>query len=173
MLMIAEHMGQIRFSDLMDVYYESNILNGREKYPDYSSHRQLLEAEQDFYQYLSSVFFLQKDSFCAIWVADGNYQASLRIEPYKDGYLLCALETKPAARQRGYAAALIVAVQDYLAQKGSGVLYSHISKKNLPSLAVHQKCSFEIIQDYAVYADGSVLSGSYTLEYRYKKSETN
>jgi ribosomal protein S18 acetylase RimI-like enzyme len=172
MLLIAVSMRQIQFSELMDVYHESNVLNGLEKYSDYPPDRQLLEVEQDFYQYLNSVFYGQKDSFCAIWEADGKYQSALRIEPYQDGSLLCALETRASARCRGYANALIVSLQKYLAEQGSGVLYSHVDKNNLPSLLLHQKCGFQITKDYAVYADGSVFPGSFTLQYEFKKSET-
>ena len=37
----------------MEIYEESNSLNGQEKYPLESTYAQVHEAEQDFYQYLS------------------------------------------------------------------------------------------------------------------------
>lgn len=156
----------------MNVYAEGNILNGREFYPKESAQQQLCNAEQDFYHYLRSVFFRQSDSCYAIWEAQGHYASALRLEPYSDGYLLCALETAPDVRKRGYAEALISAVQKHLAAQGRGVLYSHVSKKNAASLAVHRKCGFQIVMDHAVYSDGSVHQNSYTLAYVYKKSET-
>lgn len=171
MLEIVKTINGLRFSELMYVYNESNALNGSERYPDRTVEHQLLEAEQDFYLYLTSVFFRQTDSFYAIWEEDGRYQSALRLEPYADGYLLCALETAPDARRRGYAAKLISAVQTYLVQTGGSKIYAHVSKKNKPSLAVHRKCGFQIVHDHAVYSDGSVLRNSYTFLY-HEKSET-
>ena len=128
-------------------------------------------AEMNFYHYLNSVFFRQTDSFYAVWEISGRYLSALRIEPYLDGYLLCALETKPKERKKGYACELIQSVIGYLAEQGSGILYSHVSKENFASLAVHKACGFEISKNYAVYADGSVLLNNYTLVREYEKSE--
>jgi len=171
MLKIIRSMGQLKFAELMNVYAQSNALNGAEQYADSSQTLQIFEAEQNFYHYLNDVFFHQKDSFYAVWEADERYAAALRIEPYSDGYLLCGLETAPDVRRRGYASALILAVQKYLANEGEYKIYSHISKKNKPSLEVHNRCGFEIVLDYALYSDGSVLHNHYTLVLD-KKSET-
>ena len=172
MLKIVRSLGQLNFSALMNVYAEGNILNGKEFYPNESAQQQLCNAEQDFYHYLKSVFFRQSDSCYAIWEAQGRYVSALRLEPYSDGYLLCALETAPSDRRKGYAKALVTAVQKHLSQQGSGILYSHVSKKNAASLAAHRACGFQIILDHAVYSDGSVCQNSYTLAYSYEKSET-
>lgn len=172
MLKIVQSLGQLNFSALMNVYTEGNILNGKTFYPKESAQQQLCNAEQNFYHYLNSVFFRQNNSCYAIWEAQGRYVSALRLEPYSDGYLLCALETAPDVRQRGYAETLVCAAQSYLAEQGSGVLYSHVSKKNAASLAVHKKCGFQIIMDHAVYSDGSVHQNSYTLAFAYEKSET-
>lgn len=172
MLRIMRSRSQLDFSQLMHVYEEGNISNGRELYPHLSYNEQLCMAEQDFYQYLMTVFFRQKDSFYAVWESEWRYRAALRIEPYSDGLLLCALETAPDSRDHGYATALVHEVLKYLSQKGSGTVYSHVSKRNQPSLAVHKKCGFEIIKDYAVYSDGSVIHNCFTLANMYKESET-
>lgn len=172
MLKIIQSIQQLSFSQLMEVYEESNMLNGRERHPLASPHSQLHEAEQDFYHYLASVFFRQKNSYYAVLIENETYVSALRLEPYLDGVLLCALETAPNSRRHGYAYKLISSVIAYLAEQGSGMLYSHISKRNVASLNVHLKCGFQIIQDHAVYSDGSVLPGSYTLAYEFKKSET-
>lgn len=171
MLRIAHSMSQFRFSELMTVYHEGNLENGVDRYPYLTVNEQLRYAEQDFYNYLSSVFFLQRASLYAIWEIDGAYKSALRLEPYSDGMLLCALETAPEARGKGYATELISAIQRYLRKQGSGKVYSHVSKRNAASLAVHKKCGFQIIKDSAVYSDGSVMHNSYTLTYRYEKSE--
>ena len=91
----------------MEIYEESNSLNGQEKYPLESTYAQVQEAEQDFYQYLSDVFFHQENSFYAVWTNNGVYVSALRIEPYMDGVLLCALETALNSRRNGYARKLI------------------------------------------------------------------
>lgn len=171
MLRIIDSMSKLNFSRLMEVYLEGNQENGRQQYPDESEAVQLRFAENDFYDYLDSIFFHQKDSFYAVWEDPNRYLAALRLEPYRDGYLLCALETAPDVRGKGYATLLIKNVQKYLSHNKHGIIYSHISKHNMASLAVHKKCDFHIIKDYAVYSDGSVLRNSYTLVYEYKKCE--
>lgn len=172
MLLIIKSMHQLKFSELMSVYAESNFLNGKERYSDLSQEAQIYEAEQDFYQYLSDVFFRQDRSFYAVWEDGGRYVSALRVEPYQTGMLICGLETLPEFRKQGYASKLMLAVLSYLAQIGILQVYSHVCKKNLPSLGTHLKCGFEIMKDYAVYSDGSVLHTSYTLLFEYKKSET-
>lgn len=122
----------------------------------------MLRAEQAFYQYLAEGFFSVPGAVYAIWQEQGVYISALRLEPYEDGLLLEALETAPAQRRQGYAERLIRAVQGEFPQK----IYSHVSKKNLPSLAVHKKCGFRQVLDYAKYIDGSVARNAVTLVYR-------
>ena len=171
MLKLIHTISDLNFAELMNVYSESNMLNGAELYGNLTESEQLYMAEMDFYHYLNSVFFRQFDSFYAVWELSGRYISALRIEPYMDGYLLCALETSPQERRKGHACSLIHNVQEYLAEQGSGVLYSHVSKRNPASLRVHTRCGFEAVKDYAVYSDGSVLRNHYTLAYTYRKSE--
>lgn len=171
MLKIIRRMSDLSFSELMDVYAEGNINNGKDLYRNDTDAVQVRKAEDDFFHYLTSVFFRQAGSYYYIWAPDGHYKAALRLEPYLDGLLLCALETAPDARRKGYATMLIDSTVGHLSVSGRGILYSHVSKKNLPSLAVHQKCGFQIIKDHAVYSDGSVLNNSYTLSLKYGKSE--
>lgn len=172
MLIIAHKLSNLLFSKLMQVYQEANIENGAIRYPHLSPIRQEAAAEQDFYQYLKEVFFRQQNSFYAVWEDEGKYVAALRIEPYQDGYLLCALETDPRFRRRGYATLLMKQVIAYLSALDDGVIYSHVSKRNTASLKTHNNCGFSIAADYAVYSDGSVQSNSYTLKLVYKKSES-
>lgn len=171
MLKIIKRSSDLNFSELMNVYFEDNLKIGRERYPFDPAESQLRKAESDLYEYLYSVFFCQSHSVYAIWEEEGRYQAALRLEPYRDGYLLCALETAPHSRRKGYATLLIKQTQQYLAQFGSGILYAHVLKSNIPSIKTHMKCNFRITQDHAVYLDGSVLHNSYTFAYEYKKSE--
>lgn len=159
MLKVANALHELSFSGLMEVYAEGNRENGLEMYPDEPEARQLQLAEEGFYQYLHDTFFPVRGARYAVWVEQGRYVSALRLEPYRDGLLLEALETLPDRRRQGYAAMLIQAVQ---ALPGMGKIYSHVSKRNLPSQAVHKKCGFRVVADQAVYIDGSVNSRAVT-----------
>lgn len=112
-----------------------------------------LDAEQALYAYLRQEFFSRpQDAYC-LWVEDGKIISCLRLQSYRDGLLLEALETNPAHRGRGYGKKLVSAV---LAETKMTKGYVHIHKKNAASIAVHEKCGFRRILDYAVFADGSV-----------------
>lgn len=153
MLRVIQNMRQLRFSQLMSVYAQGNLENGQERYPNEPEYRQIFLAEQDFYAYLQDCFFATAGAFYAAWEVDRKYVSALRLEPYKDGLLLAALETAPECRRKGYAQALIKAVQQQVAGRK---IYAHVSKRNLPSLTVHEKCGFRRISEQAVYIDGSV-----------------
>ena len=172
MLRWIEQIGQLCFSELMHVYEESNMAIGQERYHYLALSDQLREAEQDFYQYLCSVFFRQAGACYAVWVENNQYTSAVRVEPFADGLLLCGLETAPDLRRKGYGQALISALQVYLSDRFTGKLYSHVSKRNFSSLALHEKCGFLVIKDYAVHVDGSVFHDSVTLLYEFKKTES-
>ena len=144
----------------MSVYAESNSENGQEFWPEESSHRQIALAEQEFYSYLRQVFFKTDGAFYAVLEQDGQYVSALRMEPYRDGLLLEALETAPEQRRKGYAADL---VRNVLEHAGNTKIYSHVGKRNLASLRTHESCGFRIVSDFAVYADGSVNQRCFTL----------
>ena len=152
MLCFAKSLWQLRFGDLMEVYIEGNLEKAGEA--------GLLQAEQDFYQYLRETFFATEGAVYALWEVSGKYVSALRLEPYKDGLLLAALETAPRERRKGYAQCLIQAVLVELAGKK---IYSHVDKDNVPSLTVHEKCGFRKISDSATYIDGSVDDRAVTL----------
>ena len=165
MLIVANRLREITFGKLMDIYQEGNLENGRERWPNETAERQLALAEEDFYNYLRQVFFKTEDAVYLIWEERGSYVSALRLEPYQDGLLLEALETKPEKRQKRYAKALIRAVLQRLKAQGGTPIYSHVSKRNIASIRTHESCGFRKILDYAVYADGSVMIGSVTYRY--------
>ena len=162
MLYIADKLNKLNFAQLMEVYAEGNEENGADIWPELPREQRLLRAEQAFYQYLAEGFFRAPGAVYALWQEEGVYVSALRLEPYQDGLLLEALETAPEQRRKGYAEKLIRAVLDAFPQR----IYSHVSKKNLPSLAIHKKCGFCQILDYAKYIDGSVARNAVTLQYR-------
>lgn len=162
MLKIIHSIDKIDFRLLADVYAQSCQENGRQTYPDRSIGEQLLCAEQDLYGEVKC-FFQDKNAFYAVWEHSGRYVAVLRMEPYRDGLLLEGLETVPEERRKGYAKELVNSVVSVLDEP---IVYSHIDKTNSASLAVHSACGFEKMLDYAVYADGSVSHGAYTMRYQ-------
>lgn len=166
MLFIAKSLGQLSFGKLMEVYREANRENGALLAPEETEDRQLQLAEENFYAYLHDCFFGKPHASYYIWEEAGSYVSALRLEPYRDGLLLEALETAPDKRRLGYAARLMDAVLLSLCEQGSVCVYSHVSKKNIPSLKTHQHCGFQIISDYAAYIDGSVNRRAYTLQYK-------
>ena len=161
MLRIFTSLRDIRFGELMEVYADSNEEKASD-WPGLPRGYALTLAEQDFRQYLQEVFFSTPDAVCAVWEENGKYVSALRLEPYKDGLLLEGLETHPAHRKKGYAAALIAAVQQHF---GAVKLYSHVNKRNTASLKTHEKCGFRHWSDHAVYINGSVDHRCHTLLY--------
>lgn len=166
MLRIFNSFPQLDFDALMAVYAESNSLNASEFYPREEPGVALCQVERDFEEYLRMDFFRSSGAFYAIWDTDG-YASALRMEPYRDGWLLQALETAPQRRRCGYAGALIRAVQQL---PGVDKIYSHVSLTNRESMAVHRACGFSKVLDYAVYLDGSVNAHSVTLCWEKKPS---
>ena len=160
MLLIINKLKDLSFSGLMAVYEEGNRENGEEFWPDMEEGQRMHRAEQEFYQYLREIFFPTENARYYVWEERGNYVSALRLEPYRDGMLLEALETHPYHRRKGYAAMLIQGVQEQLPH---GKIYSHVSKRNLASLNTHAKCGFRRIAEYAVEIDGSVSNRSCTL----------
>lgn len=161
MLILVHSIRELRFCDLMEVYEDSN----REKatdWPNLPPMFALQMAEQDHREYLQDVFFRTPDAVLAVWEENGVYVSALRLEPYKDGLLLNALETAPKHRKKGYAARLIRAVQEKM---GTVKIYSHVNKRNVPSLKTHEVCGFRVISDCAVFLNGSVDYRSCTLLY--------
>ena len=157
MLQIAKRLEELDFSALMDIYSEGN-LEKAEEYGDGG----LLRAEREFYDYLREDFFRQKDAFYALWKVQGRYVSALRLEPYRDGWLLEALETAPDHRRKGYAKELMHAVLD---EMGHVIVYSHVSRRNEASLRTHYACGFQKHLDHVVYLDGSVTNRAVTFRY--------
>ena len=164
MLHLYTTLRQLPFEQLMTVYREANRENGKILAPFDSEARQQQLAEADFYDYLRSFFAVPGVCYAA-WEQEGVMKSALRLEPYRDGLLVEALETAPEQRRQGYATQLMQAVQQHLEREGTVRLYSHVRKKNAASLNVHRRCGFQIVSDCAVYIDGSVSANAYTLQY--------
>lgn len=156
MLVIVKKYRDLNIGQLMNICVQSCCESGKRNYPQLSDSEQFLRAQGELYQYLQDDFFQNEDTFCAFWKAEGHYVSTLRIEPYRDGLVLSALETAPQMRGRGYAKSLVGGVCDLLRSHTGLKLYSHIDRNNLSSVAVHVSCGFQKVSDCAVYLDGSV-----------------
>ena len=164
MLKIAYRAADLDFGQLCRVYRESIQCSGMQDYPHCANEEQRFLAEQDFYSFLRC-FLKDEAAFYGVWVVNDRYIAALRMEPYRDGFLLEGLETDPDERKKGYASALVRAVLSDLSEKGQTRVYSHVSKKNQPSVAVHKACGFDKHLDYAAFVDGSVSRDAWTFCY--------
>lgn len=162
MLILAKRIHDFSFAKLMEVYTESCRENGAEFWPWETPERQLALVEQDFYDYLVRCFFTADGAVYAIRTEGERYVSALRLEPYRDGLLLEALETAPEFRRKGYARDLICAV---LAEYSGVKIYAHVSKRNMASLRTHEVCGFQRVLEYAAYIDGSVNERCCTLCY--------
>ncbi len=169
MLKIISKLSELDIERLMKVYSEGNLENGKDLFPDENLAVQQRMAEDRFIEYLREDFFQNPGAIYALWISEGCYISALRLEPYRDGLLLEALETAPDQRRKGYATSLVNEVVDYLRKTEYKKVYSHISKKNVPSLKVHEKCGFQRVADSAIYIDGTVTQNSFTLCYYLEK----
>lgn len=167
MLCVYYRLQDLDFTQLMGIYSEGNKENAAERYAEYDLNVAILNVEQDFYQYLKDVFFLEMGAFYAVWQENDVYFSALRMEPYRDGLLLEALETHPDRRKCGYAKKLISAVLEQLKNTDTPAVYAHIHKRNIASVRTHLSCGFSRISEQAVYIDGSVNSRCCTMQYRF------
>ena len=166
MLMIITSMKQLNICQLLDVYREDIENNVYSNDFAFTQNNRVIEAEQDFLDYMGDFFKLDGAILC-VWEQDGVYMAALRIEPYKDGYLIAGLETKPTERRKGYGKKLLRATMEYMRNISAKRIYSHIKNTNVPSFQLHKVCGFSVIQDCAVLLDGSVFTNYSTLCYEY------
>lgn len=165
MLILAKSMEELSFKDLMEIYIEGNREHGAELWPEKPLEEQLALSKQDFHSYLEEDFFSKPGAVYAVWEADGKYVSALRLEPNRDGLLMEALETAPGERRKGYAAALIRTVQEWLKGQETVKIYSHVSKRNAASLATHERCGFRRFLDHTVRWDGSMNPNAVTMLY--------
>ena len=161
MLITIRRFEDFNFPALMALYREGNEENGAIFYPLEPLQTQLALAEQAFRTYLANDFFSKENVRYCIWHEGETYLSALRLEPFRDGLLLEALETHPDHRRKGYAKQLIRSV---FSQLPTGTrIYSYVDKENVPSLAAHFACGFSILLDHAVQPDGEFCIHEYTL----------
>ena len=165
MLKYVYQLRDLKVSDLYGVYSESLEKDRVLTYYDLDVNEGYLCVCQDFFQYLKQVFFSTEGACCVLYTIGDIYVSALRLEPYKDGLLISAVETMPEYRRKGYAAELLKGVIRYAGSHGVGKLYSHVEKRNIPSLLLHESCGFSRISESASYIDGTVSNRGCTFCY--------
>lgn len=120
-------------------------------------------VEVAFYEDLS-LFLSKRDNVCCLWAPQGRYAACVRVEPYRDGFLMTCLETAPDCRRQGIAYALVNAVLQDLSQQSGKCAYVHIAKNNRSSIGLHKKVGFRVVSDSARLVDGTVSQKYFTLK---------
>ena len=173
MLSLFSSSKSFPYCAIAKIYRTSILEEGTFRYPEEPKEVQIALAESDFLSYIRLDFFPRVGSLYALWQVESQYVGAARIEPYRDGVLLSGLETAPDFQGRGYASSLLASLLGTLENRGIPKVYSHVKKRNRPSLAVHKKCGFRIYKDSAVYLDGSADSRSYTLLKILEESEKN
>ncbi len=163
MLKLINSMPELDAEQLVSVCRQTIINQQTEPIDDVS-----LQAEVDFLSYLRETFFRISGAFYCVWTVGGDYVSAVRFEPYRDGLLLESLETKPSERRKGYALALVLESLNILKQSDYCTIYSHIAKRNTPSIALHECCGFKVVSDSATLIDGTVSSRYCTMVYKLK-----
>ena len=149
MLIIVNSFSQLNIPQFLAVYAQSTGC--------------VPHKEAAFLSYLQEDFFRQKGAFYALWEVEGVYRSALRLEPYRDGLLLQALETKPDDRRNGFSYALLSCALEHLRSEGYTGVYSHVAKNNRASLALHKKCGFVQFSESARLLDGTVTQNACTM----------
>ncbi len=158
-------MSELNFDELMRVYEEGNIQKGAILYPYESATMQKYLAERDFEDYLRQTFFKQNGAVYFVFEENSSYISAGRIEPFNDGYLLSALETRPDYRAKGYGKRLLAFLVSTCSLQGKIPIYSHVHCNNHASMNLHMNCGFRVYKDVARYLDGTVRSDGKTLIY--------
>lgn len=151
----------------MDVYRESNTENIDYFYPGQPRTDGLREKiEANFLHFIETDFLTKPGNSYWVLEEDGVWVSALRLYTVQDRFFYMeALETRPDARRRGYAAKLMGGVMEALKQGGPFRLCDSVHKTNEASLNAHRKCGFVIASDAAVdYLTGTVNEREFGME---------
>lgn len=100
--------------------------------------------------------------------SDGDWVSALRaIETSKGHWFFEAVETKPEERKKGFAKNLLCHATDYLKNIGMTEVTCTVSKNNLTSQALHEKCGFIPTNEPPLNCWGELEEG--TILYRFVK----
>ncbi len=168
------------FPKLMGVYYESNVENAAEFFPDEADpEKGRRMVEQKFYYYLKDDFFRREGVRYYALEADGQWVSAVRLFPVSrsDGekpeagaakaWYAEALETAPSCRRKGFARKMMLLLFDRLGSEGQFEITDTVSKTNAASLQFHLDCGFEVYRDPACcILNGKINENAVTMRYR-------
>ncbi|MCR5308572.1 MAG: GNAT family N-acetyltransferase [Bacilli bacterium] len=169
MLIKISKFEDIDSKKLMDIYSESNFENTDYFFPDEKDKSKAVKQVEDgFLNFLKIEFFKKDDAIYWVLEENGDWKCALRTCKVEENiYYLEALETAPCQRKRGYGSKLLSLVVEEFKKMGSFKLCDCVSKNNRASLAVHQKCGFQIVGDNGYdYLRKETNEYDYALEYR-------
>ena len=152
MLRVIYKTSQLDFSLISQIYESSGLEGSSTRYASGRTERHELQIRNELYDCFAELFRL--GGFCGLWVVEERIVSVVRIESFKDGYLVAGLATHFDFQRCGYATKLLSAVLDRI----GGTCYSHVDKRNEASLSVHMRCGFEKLKDSARYLDGTVTT---------------
>ena len=168
MLITVTTYTQLDTAALMAVYAESNRENAEEMFPELDQADGVLKVETGFLDFLKTDFFAKQNNTYFVLEEGGEWLAALRTTELPERlFYLEALETRPDARRRGYAAKLINAVIAELSKGGPFRLRDCVDKMNIPSVKTHEKCGFRIVGDGYDCLSGDTKPWEYSMEYRF------
>lgn len=127
-----------------EIYREGNVENARWRNPGLEDLTEAIKAEEESFVAFLRTFLEKDENSYYVLAVEGAWVSALRLTKIRDFYYLEALETAEAHRKKGYAAQLIREVVKLLKTRGKVILRDNVSKRNLPSLATHRNCGFEI-----------------------------
>lgn len=168
MLFKITNYDQLDTAALMAVYAGSNLENAEEMFPELEREAGVRKVEEGFLDFLKNDFFAKDNNTYFVLEEGGEWFAALRISELPDRlFYLEALETRPDARRRGYAAKLINAVIAELSKGGPFRLRDCVDKMNIPSVKTHEKSGFSITGDGYDFLSGETKDWEYSMEYRW------
>ena len=132
---------------VQDVYREGSVENARWRYPQRDDLTEAIEEEERNFVSFLRTFFQNNANRYYVLELDGQWVSALRLTRIDDFYYLEALETAEVHRRKGYAEVLFHEVVRLLNRRGQVVIRDNVSKRNLPSLAIHKKCGFVIEEE--------------------------
>lgn len=149
MLIEIKTYAELDTEKLMAVYAESNLDNTAYFFPELEDKALAVKkVEEGFLRYLQTQFFAKADNSYWILEENGVWLSAVRLNPIDEGlYYLVALETHPAHRRQGHAAALLRGLIEVLKARGPFRLCDCVDKENLPSLRTHEACGFRLKTD--------------------------
>lgn len=170
MILELKGLKGLDFAKLMAIYREGNEENASYFYPNLLDKTEAIRrVEGDFLDYLRRDFFSRAGARYLVLEEDGIWVSALRLTPLEERrWYLEALETRPDCRRKGCGARLLAGTLERLKEEGPFQLFDCVSKKNFPSLRMHEKSGFFVTAEPAWdYLRGVAEPGCLGLEYRW------